>query len=157
MASKKKVVVKTEDDLNIKRELFCQYYVNNSETFGNATHSYAEAFGYKLDELSKEAEYDEDGKKTSDSEYDLACNVCAVEGNKLLRIPQIDKRITVLLNELLKDDVVDGELAKLIRQNTDNTAKVAGIREYNKLRGRIIDKTQQINRLPDLEKLTCRR
>jgi hypothetical protein len=33
-------------ELNAKRELFCHYYTQNNETFGNATHAYAEAFGY---------------------------------------------------------------------------------------------------------------
>jgi hypothetical protein len=39
-----------ENDLNLKREAFCQHYTKK-----NATRSYAEAFGYKLDELSHEA------------------------------------------------------------------------------------------------------
>ena len=60
-------------------------------------------------------------------------------------------RIRVLLNELLKDDVVDSQLAKIITQDGKLDAKVAAIREYNKLRGRIIDKTQQVNGLPFAE------
>jgi hypothetical protein len=135
--------------LAIKRELFCQYYAKNRETFGNATMSYGYAFGYELDTLSHESEVDpETHESLGDSEYDLACNVCAVEGGKLLRNPQIDARITALLNELLKDEIVDSELAKLIRQDVEMPVKVRAIAEYNKLRGRIIDRTQNVNRLP---------
>jgi hypothetical protein len=142
-----------EEKLNAKRELFCRYYTQNSELFGNATHAYAEAFDYRLDTLSREAvssNPDEDGgtERIDDSEYDKACHVCAVEASRLLRKPEIQARITVLLNELLKDEIVDSQLAKLITQDADNTAKIAAVREYNKLRGRIIDKTQQVNRLP---------
>jgi hypothetical protein len=139
--------------LNPKNELFCRYYTQNSELFGNATHAYAEAFDYKLDTLSQKPVYsdpDEDGntEKIEDSEYDRACHVCAVEASRLLRKPEIQARITVFLNELLKDEIVDSQLAKLITQDADNTAKIAAVREYNKLRGRIIDKTQQVSRLP---------
>ena len=31
---------------NPKRELFCRYYTQNDKTFGNATHSYGEAYDY---------------------------------------------------------------------------------------------------------------
>jgi hypothetical protein len=134
------------DPLAANRELFCQYYAKNSEMFGNATHSYGEAFGYELDTLSQEGIYstDEDGKPilVEKSPYDRACSVCATEGARLLRNPQIQARITVLLNELLKDDVVDGELAKIIQQNHDLPSKIRAINEYNKVRGRILDRTR---------------
>ncbi len=44
------------------------------------------------------------------------------------------------MNEWLKDDVVDSELFKVIK-NHKMESKIAGIREYNKMRGRIIEKT----------------
>jgi hypothetical protein len=96
-----------EQELQLKREAFFQYYTKNQEMFGNATRSYAEAFIYKLDELSRQPRYEGKGKKRKKlpSEYDLACNVCAVEGGRLLRIPQIQEHITALLNELLRDDI----------------------------------------------------
>jgi hypothetical protein len=135
-----------ENELKLKREAFCQYYTKNQEMFGNATRSYAEAFGYKLDELSRVVQYKGKGKKRKKlpSEYDLACNVCAVEGGKLLRNPQIQERITSLLNELLRDDIVDSQLAKIITQDADLQSKVRAINEYNKVRGRIIDKTRDV-------------
>ena len=48
--------------LNPKEELFCRYYTQNEALFGNATLSYAEAYGYGLDELSKTGVYVENGK-----------------------------------------------------------------------------------------------
>jgi hypothetical protein len=132
--------------LNPQRELFCRYYTQNEDLFGNATHSYAEAYDYKLDTLSHEAIYDlpegnKDRKKIQDSEYERAIHVCAVEGSRLLRSPEVQSRITALLNEILRDEVVDSQLAKLIMQDSEPAAKIAAIREYNKIRQRIVDKT----------------
>lgn len=133
----------------LKQELFCRYYTQNEELFGNATHSYAEAFGYNLDGLSHDdAVYenyiDEEGKESrrcvEASSYDRAYNVCSVTGNRLLRKAKVQARITVLLNELLEDKIVDSQLAKVIMQNKELPAKIAGIREYNKLKQRIVDK-----------------
>jgi hypothetical protein len=44
--------------LNPQCELFCRYYTQNEKLFGNATHSYAEAYDYKLDTLSTHAVYE---------------------------------------------------------------------------------------------------
>lgn len=49
-------------------------------------------------------------------------------------------RITALLNEILRDDVVDSQLAKLIMQDAEPATKIAAIREYNKVRQRIVEK-----------------
>jgi hypothetical protein len=38
--------------LTPQQELFCRFYTQNEHLFGNATLSYAEAYGFKLDELS---------------------------------------------------------------------------------------------------------
>jgi hypothetical protein len=95
--------------------------------------------------LSTEGVYsepDEDGHriKIEASEYDKAVHVCAVEASRLLRIPEVQSRITALLNEILKDDVVDSQLAKLIMQDDEPAAKIAAIREYNKVWQRITEK-----------------
>lgn len=145
--AKKQDSKKEEEQLNAKRELFCRYYTQNSELFGNATLSYAAAFDYKLDELSREPVYDDpddhvNRKVIDDSEYDKAYHVCSVQSSKLLRNADIQRRVRELLNELLKDDVVDSELAKLIQQDHDLPTKIRSIAEYNKLRGRITDKTK---------------
>jgi hypothetical protein len=116
--------------------------------FGNATLSYAEAFGYKLDELSKEdAKYKGKGAKRKliePSSYDKAYHVCSVQSSRLLRNADIQNRITALLNELLRDDIVDSQLAKIITQDDDLQSKVRAINEYNKVCGRIIDKTRDV-------------
>jgi hypothetical protein len=136
-----------ESGLTLGRELFCRYITQNSDTFGNGTLSYGLAFGYKLDELSREPEYEGEGKKRKilPSEYDRACAVCATEAARLLRIPEVIARVRVLLNELLKDNVVDARLAEHIMQVDDGDLSLQGIREYNKLRGRIIDKTRDVS------------
>lgn len=130
--------------LNPKQELFCKFYSQNRETLGNATHSYAEAYNYDLDSLSRESKHDVDGKLVENSEYDKSIHVCAVEGRKLLRKPVINDRITQLLNEWMTEQNVDGELAKVIQQDRDLNSKVAAVREFNKLKARITDKIEVI-------------
>jgi hypothetical protein len=39
--------------------LFCRFYTQNEKLFGNATHSYEEAYNYHLDPLSTKAVYSE--------------------------------------------------------------------------------------------------
>ncbi|RUV40028.1 MULTISPECIES: hypothetical protein [unclassified Mesorhizobium] len=51
--TKKKAASKPRK-LTQKQELFCRYYTQNRALFGNATHSYAEAYGYDLDKLSRD-------------------------------------------------------------------------------------------------------
>lgn len=127
--------------LNKRKELFCQFYVKNKETFCNATESYAEAYDFKLDTLDTTREKDPDNPmKDLPSEYDRAYRVVAVEGSRLLRKVDIQDRITQLFNELLRNDIVDGELSKLIVQDSDWDVKVAAIKEFNKLKARITEK-----------------
>lgn len=133
------------EELNPKQELFCRYYVQNRALFGNATLSYAEAYEYKLEELNRERPLisgtaGKEDAKYGDSEYTLAYNACSVQGCVLLRNHKVNERLTVLLNELLKEEVVDSELAKVIMQDGDLAPKVAAIKEFNKLKGRIIEK-----------------
>lgn len=130
------------DELTPQQELFCRFYTQNSELFGHVTLSYAEAYGYDLDSLSKEKPLiSEEPKKYGDSEYDLAYNTCAANGSRLLRNDKIQKRVITLLNEYMRDEVVDAELVKVIMQNYKLESKVAAIREYNKLKQRITEKT----------------
>jgi hypothetical protein len=158
-----------DETLNAKRELFCQYYVQSGDNFGNATLAYAAAFSHDLDGMPKyldeisgaieqpEASYDEEEDDETRSynrgrrlnpKYKAAYHVCSVQGSRLLRNADIQSRVRTLLNQLLKDEVVDAELAKVIKQDGELAPKIKAISEFNKLRGRIIDKTQQINRLP---------
>jgi hypothetical protein len=126
--------------LKPQHELFCQLYVKNEELFGNATLCYAEAYNYKLETLSHEESRDDEGHLIESSEYDKAYRVCSVQGSVLLRNLKVQERITKLLNEMLKDDIVDAQLAKVILQNDKLEPKVSAIREYNKIRQRITEK-----------------
>jgi hypothetical protein len=103
-------------------ELFCQYFVSSYETFGNATRSYAKAYNIDISDKSK-------------------YHSCRTQGYRLLAIESVLKRINELLTDLVMNDTtVDMQLAFLITQMTDYGAKVQAIREYNKLKQRIIDK-----------------
>lgn len=135
--------------LTPQQELFCRFFTQNRELFANATHSYAEAYGFNLDELShlrgcglEESEDHAHAKDCPPSEYDLAYHTCSSLGSRLLRNDRIQNRITALLNEMLRDDVVDAELVKTILQDHKLDAKIAAIREYNKLKQRITDKVE---------------
>jgi hypothetical protein len=147
-AAKKRVPVKKKPAakklLTPQQESFCRYYVENSETRGNATESYGYAYDYKLDELP-----DDDGiyqgvgklrKCIQKSTRRKAYDVCSVHGNRLVRSSKIQDRITKLYNELLRDDIVDRELSKVIMQDQERAPKIAAIREFNKLKQRITDK-----------------
>lgn len=136
---------------NLRHERFCQNYVKNRELFGNATLSYANAYDYDLDSLSKESvteeEWDEDKGKSiktiiEESEYQKQYNVCSVEGRRLLTYPKINERITKLLNELANDEFVDGELMYILGQKEDLNAKRQAISEYNKVKQRITTKVK---------------
>ena len=138
-----------QGQLNINQELFCRYYTQDSDTFGNATRAYGFAYDYKLDELpDDDAVYetitDEKGHAHQElvepSTKQKALSVCATEGNRLLRNPKVLTRITTLLNEMLTEEFVDAELLKVIRQDHDLGPKVRAISEFNKLRQRITDR-----------------
>jgi len=159
----KKAASKKEDigkKLNLKQDLFCQYFVKNSELRGNATLCYAEAYGYDLDSMSTEnervQEWDENKEayveveKHGTSERARAETVCSSNGRYLLRNHRVQDYITKLYNELLRDDVVDRELAKVILQDDKLESKVSGIREYNKLKKRITDLIEVKRPLEDM-------
>ena len=107
--------------LNPKQELFCQLYATEREFFGNGTQSYIEA-------------YDPDQSKPN--WYRTARS----RASELLTNPNVLARINKLLDVTLNDQHVDKQLALVITQNADYSSKVAAIREYNKLKQRIIEK-----------------
>lgn len=119
--AKPKVSIKKKKKVNPKWELFCIYYTSHPN-FGNATRAYAKAFGKNLDDQKQ-------------------YNTSRTEGYKLLTIPYILKRINELLNDVIMNDAtVDTQLALLIFQQHDFSAKLGAIREFNKLKGRIDEK-----------------
>lgn len=114
----------TPKKLNPKQELFCKLYASDKEFFGNGVESYGEAYGLDL---------------TIPKHYSAA----RTNASKALTNANILARITALL-ELgpLNDQNVDRELAFVIAQRADLGAKMAGIREYNSLKARIIKKLE---------------
>lgn len=115
--------------LSPKQELFCQLITNDEECFGNAVQSYAQAYGFDLSDPK-------------------AYEVCGTAGPRLFRNVQIKLRINVLLDLQVDDVIVDRELSSVILQDEERHAKVAAIREYNKLKQRIVDKSETTVILP---------
>ena len=107
--------------LTPQQELFCQNFVLREETLGNGTHSYADAYG-----VDKVGNW---WKGASNS------------ASRLLKSPKVSARINEILKLVMNDAIVDNELGYVIAQKSDLNAKVAGIREYNKLKKRISDVT----------------
>jgi len=135
-ASEQEIDTAMEALENKRRELFCRHYAQGEGTFGNATLSYAAAYEYDLIFVKKTDRWG----TLYDSPVDLnVYQTCGSNGSRLLKDDKVQARITVLLNELLKDEIVDAELAKVVKQDGELQPKVQAIKEYNKLRGRIID------------------
>lgn len=108
--------------LNHRQELFCQLFASDREFFGNGVQSYIEA--YDID-TSRKGAYESAG----------------VSAHDLLKLPKITTRINQLLESaVLNDSFVDKQLAFVISQNAEFPSKVAAIKEYNKLKQRIVDR-----------------
>lgn len=140
-----KIQTDKQRKLTAQQELFSRFYTQNEALFGNGTLCYAEAYAFDLDTLSRQCpshppddEADPD-HQCEPSEYELAYQTCSVNGSRLLRNAKVQARITALLNEMLRDEVVDSQLAKLI-MSADGPTRIAAIREYNKLRSRVTEK-----------------
>lgn len=120
---KKRKVASKIDELNIKREYFCKLYTS-TEFFGNGVQAYIEAYN---PDQSKPNWY-----KTAQG-----------GASRLLSNAIILDRINELLDDRgLNDAFVDKQLLFLITQNVEFGAKAAAIREYNKLKQRIIEKSE---------------
>lgn len=111
--------------LTPKQELFCQLFASDREFFGNGVQSYAEAYNIDL---------------TTKGGYSVARSGASENLTK----PDILKRIDELLDfNGFNDQAVDKQLKFVIEQSADFGSKVAAIREYNKLKQRITDKSEQ--------------
>lgn len=144
---KKKKVKAPSEKLTPKEELFCRLYAQNRSLFGNGTQCYAQAYGYDLENLSRQdIESDPDAfgvrKTVEDSPYKKAVNICGVSANMLLRKSKIDARIAVLLREMLTPEQADTEMSYVMLQRTDLSAKNAAMREYNKMMKRTTEKVE---------------
>lgn len=113
---------KDKEELKIKQELFCKLYATDASFFANGVETYLEV-------------YDIDRSKPK--WYQSACSAAS----RLLSNVKVYMRIAELLEENgLNDNFVDKQLLFVIGQQSDIGAKVQGIREYNKLKARIIEK-----------------
>lgn len=105
-----------EQKLTERQELFCQYFAQDKECFGIGVRAYLAAY--------------------PDSSYDAA----KASAYHLLTNPYILDRIDQLMDTFINEQIVDKELAKVILQSGNYNAKVRAINEFNKVKGRIIDK-----------------
>lgn len=122
-----------EEKLNPKQELFCQLYATDREFFANGVQAYIEA-------------YNPDTSKPN--WYKTAC----ARASQLLSNLKVLRRINELL-ELrgLNDAYVDKQLEFLITQNSELSTKLAAVKEYNKLKSRILDKTEVTHKYEDMD------
>ena len=105
------------DKLTPKEELFCRFFATDRDCFGNGVQAYIKAYGSKVKYMTAKA-----------------------EAWRLLQNPTITSRIRELVDIYISDEIVDKELGSVIMQYADFSSKVAAIREYNKLKGRITEK-----------------
>ncbi len=143
--------------LTVKQKIFCSHYIKNDELRWNATLSYNEAFGFKLSEKNRTRDLDKDLKEIWwTSEYDKAYNNCASQASVLLRSLKIQEENRKLLNEMLSHYIVDSKLSKIIL-NWDNWDSLGGIKEYNRIKWRIVDKTEHSGELTIASALILKR
>ena len=107
----------TKEKLNPKQELFCKSFATDRDCFGNGVQAYIKAYSTK----KKKVDY-------------LSARVNA---HKLLTKANICDRIRELIDIYISNEVVDKELGMVILQYDDLSAKIAAIREYNKVKGRL--------------------
>lgn len=148
-------------DLKPADEMFCQLFVmGGPETRDNQYASYLKAFNLQeeLDALSDEPEYKEvTNEKTGEvtlepirdsSPRAYRAKLIRNSASILYAKPYIQARCIQLLNALLKDEIVDAELAKIIMQkDVTEATKLNAIKEYNALRQRIIKKEEHTHKM----------
>lgn len=109
-------------ELNPKQKAFCELFASDKEFFGNGVQSYIEA--YDID-MSKKGAY----------------NTAKANAHRLLTNADILDYINSLFDARgLNDTFVDKQLEKLITQDAEFPTKIKAIAEYNKLKGRIVEK-----------------
>ena len=107
--------------MKLKEELFCVAYATDRDCFGNGVRAYMKAYGRKV-----------------------RYNSARTQAYRLLTKPYIMLRIRKLLDIFTSNEVVDKEIGLLILQSGDLTNKIAAIREYNRLKGRLAPQKHEI-------------
>ena len=116
--------MEVEEKLNQRQERFCKLYATDREFFGNGVQTYIEV-------------YEPDQSKPN--WYKTACALAS----QLLSNTKVYNRINELLEENgLNDVFVDKQLLFLISQQSDFTSKLGAMKEYNKLKQRIVDRLE---------------
>lgn len=111
-----------EKSLRWKQERFCRLYSTDREFFANGVQTYIEVY------------------EPNTSKPNWYKTVCAA-ASRLLSNVKVCYRINKLLEmNGLNDAFVDKQLTFLVTQHSDLGNKLGAIREYNKLKQRIIDK-----------------
>jgi len=108
--------------LTPKQKLFCQLFATDENCFGNGTQAYLKAFSTK--------------------KHPVTYKTARVESHRLLTNPNVSAESRKLMDIFISNEVVDAELATVILQYADLSSKVAAIREYNKVKGRITEKIE---------------
>lgn len=117
-----------------KQELFCQLYLRGDKRqFGNATRSYIDAYGIDIDVRNEDWSPNKEQNKKN---YDVA----RATGTENLAKPHIKARMKEILKETFNDEDIDDELSKIIKQDNDLGSKLSAIKEYNRLKERVIEK-----------------
>uniref|UniRef100_A0A6M3ILW4 Putative terminase n=1 Tax=viral metagenome TaxID=1070528 RepID=A0A6M3ILW4_9ZZZZ len=116
--------------LNPNQKMFCELYAGGGEYFGNAAWSYVLAYKLDIPVISYKLLTNEQRKV-----YDSACAMAVT----LLRNVKVKNFCNDLVDALIKDEIVDRELVKVILQMDELSPKVAAIREYNQLKKRVSD------------------
>ena len=79
-----------------------------------------------------------------DSEYNKMCNICAAASSRLLRNCKIQERNIEIMNGMLRNEVIDARMYRIIQKWKD-VDSIAAIKEYNKLKQRIVEKQQLVD------------
>lgn len=117
-----------KNELNFEQERFCQIYAGGGEFCGNGVWSYIIAYNKDVPLIAHS--YLNDAQK---KEY----NEAKADASRLITNDNIIKRCNELFDALIKDEIVDRELIRVITQNEELSAKVSAIKEYNAVRKRV--------------------
>lgn len=127
----------------IRQELFCTLYTSMRHgCFGNGQESYLRAYGkiQRIYEL-KEQQTIKPSKKLH-KEILTIKNAAASCATKLLLTAKILARVNYLIDELGKDEILDRAALEVVAQNKDPHARMRAIERFDKIRGRIIEKSE---------------
>lgn len=113
---KRKLPEEISKDLTEKQKLFCYLFTTDKDCFGNTTKAYRTAFNCTYDSAK-------------------------ANGARLITNDSIIAYINKLLDDSFSEKEADRALSSVMRQTKDLPSRVAAIREFNKLKQRITEKT----------------